>query len=350
MTKHPAPLDQDQAVLRRASMRIALRISAACAVLVLCLLAASTLYLLNQSGSPEPTEPGAVYAYLDTNDLIKAMIIAGVAGILLAGGIGWLSARSAIRPLGEALAMQRRFVQDASHEMRTPLAILDARIQLAQRGTTVDSPFGQALARIRADTSALTAIVNELLDSATGTGQEPDIALTNVARVAQDVVDSIHQLAVGRGITLDCSSMGQPQALIDPQRLHRAILGLAENALVHTPAGGHIMVATKVAGGQAMITVSDTGPGITGIDRARIFDRFARTTHLGLGQQQRSFGIGLSLVREIAAAAGGSADVASTGPDGTSMRITLPLATTKPGLPREGTAQSSVRRWPSRRR
>ncbi|BCW46597.1 hypothetical protein StoSoilB5_37810 [Arthrobacter sp. StoSoilB5] len=331
-------------------MRIALGISAACAVLVLCLLAASTLYLLNQSGSPEPAEPGAVYAYLDTNDLIKAMIIAGAAGILLAGGVGWLSARSAIRPLGEALAMQRRFVQDASHEMRTPLAILDARVQLAQRGTESDSPAGQALAQIRSDTAALTAIVNELLESAIGTGQQPDIALTNVAGVAQDVVDSIRQLAVDRSITVDFSSMGQARTLIAPQRLHRAILGLVENALVHTPPGGQITVATTVAGGQAMITVTDTGPGITGIDRARIFDRFARTTHQGGGQQQRSFGIGLSLVREIAVSAGGSADVAYAGPHGTSMRITLPVATTNPGLPREGAAQRSLRRWPSRRR
>jgi two-component system OmpR family sensor kinase len=327
MTKHSVPPGQDQAILGKASLRIALRISAACAILVVCLLAAATLYLLNQTGSPEPAEPGAAYAYLDTKDLIKAMIIAGAAGILLAAGIGWLSARSAIRPLGEALALQRRFVQDASHEMRTPLAILDARIQLAQRGTTPDSPTGQALVRIRSDTSALTAIVNELLESATGVARDPDTALTNVAGVAQEVVDSIRQLADDRRITLDCSSSGQPRARIDPRRLHRAILGLAENALVHTPAGGHIAVAANVDGDQAMITVTDTGPGITGIDRDRIFDRFARTPHQGVGQQQRSFGIGLSLVREIAVAAGGSADVGYTGTQGTCMRITLPAAT-----------------------
>jgi signal transduction histidine kinase len=289
-------------------------------------LAAATVYLLNQTGSPEPAEPGAAYAYLDTKDLIKAMIIAGAAGILLAGAIGWLSARSAILPLGEALALQRRFVQDASHEMRTPLAILDARIQLAQRGTTPDSPTGQALARIRSDTAALTAIVNELLESATGAAQEPDAALTNVDDVAKDVVESIRQLAEHRQITLDISTDGQSRALIDPLRLRRAILGLTENALLHTPDGGRITVVTTGEGTQAIVTVTDTGPGITGIDLDRIFDRFARTPHQGVGRQQRSFGIGLSLVREITLAAGGSADVAYTGPQGTCMRITLPLA------------------------
>ncbi|WP_416404738.1 sensor histidine kinase [Arthrobacter sp. LFS091] len=327
MTDQSMAASQDQAILRKASLKIAVRISAVCALLVLCLLAAATAYLLNRAGNTEPAEPGAVYAYLDTKDLIKAMVIAGAAGILLAGGVGWLSARSAIRPLGEALTLQRRFIQDASHEMRTPLAILDARIQVAQRSTAPESPAGQQLSRIRDDTAALTGIVNELLESATGSRQEPAAAPTNISDVAQDVVDSLQQLAADRGITLHCSSAGHPRAMITPQRLHRAILGLAENALGHTPAGGHITVASDETAHQAVITVTDTGHGITGIDRDRIFDRFARTTAPRAGQQQRSFGIGLSLVRDIAVAAGGTADVAYTGPEGTCMRITLPLAT-----------------------
>jgi two-component system OmpR family sensor kinase len=295
-------------------------------VLVLCLLAAATIYLLNQTTNPEPAEPGAAYAFLDTKDLIKAMIIAGTAGIVLAGAIGWLSARAAIRPLGQALALQRRFVQDASHEMRTPLAILDARIQLAQRGTPSESPTGQALARIRSDTSALTAIVNELLDSASVSDKEPDPASIDVAAIARVVVESAQQLAHDRKITLTASSSGKPLARIDAQRLRRAILGLTENALAHTPEGGRITVSTTVIGAHAVITVTDTGPGISGIDRDRIFERFAHTPRPRAAQGQRGFGIGLSLVREIAVAAGGSADVARTGPQGTCMRITLPLA------------------------
>lgn len=329
MTEHSLPSQQDQATLRKASQKIALRISAACALLVLCLLAAATTYLLNQAGQPEPLEAGAVYAYLDTQDLIKAMVVAGVAGVALAGGVGWLSARSAIRPLGEALALQRRFVQDASHEMRTPLAILDARIQLAQRSTTPDSPYGQQLSSIRSDTAALTLIVNELLESATGSAHEPLTAPTNVAAVTQDVVESLGHLAAERGIRLEYTSRGQPQALVAPQRLHRAILGLAENALAHTPDGGHIAVVAAADKYHATITVTDNGAGITGINPDRIFDRFARTSEQRAGNQPRSFGIGLSLVREIAVAAGGSVEVLSTGQQGTCMRMMLPAVTSR---------------------
>jgi two-component system OmpR family sensor kinase len=319
----------DQATLRRASLKIAARISAACTVLVICLLAAAAAYLLNQPGHPETPrtgDPDATYTYLDSNDLLEAMVIAGVVGIVLAGGIGWLSARSAIRPLGEALALQRRFVQDASHELRTPLAILDTRIQLAQRDTDPDSKAGLTLARIREDTAGLTAIVNELLLASAGAGPDPSTEPTDVAAVAGDVTDSLEQIAREQEIRLVFTAEGRPRARIDGNSLRRAVLGLADNALAHTPAGGQITIATAIHKNHAVITVSDTGAGITGVDQARIFERFVRTRGTEDKQRQRSFGIGLALVREITTRAGGTVQISRSGPRGTVMKITLPLA------------------------
>ncbi|UUL77353.1 hypothetical protein NG819_07730 [Pseudarthrobacter sp. Fe7] len=110
--------DPDRDTLRRASLKVALRISAGVAVLVVLLLAAATVFLMNKLAHPSLPDAtaGKAYTYLDSKDLIEGMILAGLAGIVLAGVVGWVSARSAIRPLGEALARQRRFVQDASHE------------------------------------------------------------------------------------------------------------------------------------------------------------------------------------------------------------------------------------------
>jgi two-component system OmpR family sensor kinase len=325
----PMSENPDRSTLRRASLRVAVRISAACAIMVLCLLAAGILYLMYRASHPHVPgtgDPGSVYVYLDSTDMIAGMIVAGAAGIVLAGGVGWLSARSAIRPLGEALALQRRFVQDASHELRTPLAILDARIQLAQRDTTPDSAAGQALARIRDDTSALTAIVNELLIAATGAAQDPATETTDVAGVAGEVAASLQQIASDQDISVVFSAAdGRPQARISTNSLRRGVLALADNALAHTPAGGQITIATAAHNSHAVITVADTGGGITGVDRDRIFERFVRTASTGT-QRQRSFGIGLALVREIIAAAGGTVEIASTGTHGTVMKITLPLA------------------------
>ncbi|WP_427131183.1 sensor histidine kinase [Pseudarthrobacter sp. S9] len=318
----------DQSTLRRASLKVALRISAACAVMVLCILAATAIYLMNQlahPGVPGSTAAGPAYTYLDSKDLLEAMIIAGASGIVLAGVVGWLSARSAIRPLGEALALQRRFVQDASHELRTPLAILDTRIQLTQRDTTPGSKQGQALARIREDAATLTEIVNELLLAATSARPDPSAAPSDLAYVVAAVAESLQQLAGQRDVLLDFSADGRPLARIDQNALRRAVLALADNALAHTPPGGRVTIRTVTERNQAVITVADTGSGITGVDQARIFDRFVRTSRSDGTRGQRSFGIGLALVREIATAAGGTVDVARTGPEGTVMKIELPL-------------------------
>ncbi|MET3720064.1 MULTISPECIES: HAMP domain-containing sensor histidine kinase [unclassified Arthrobacter] len=329
MSKTAGPADRDQTTLRKASLRIALRISAACAVMVILLLAGAAVYLANQLSHPEvPGTPGAVadYAYLDYKDLLKALVIAGAAGIVLAGLIGWLSARSAIRPLGEAMALQRRFVQDASHELRTPLTILDARIQLAQRNAPAGSEQGNALARIREDTGTLTAIVNELLLAATGGAPEAPPEPTDVAEAAAAVADSIRQIAQDLDIHVVGTKDGQSLCRIDQNSLRRAVLALADNALAHTPRGGRVTIATTSSHRSAVITVTDTGSGITGVEQDRIFDRFVRAPGPDSSRGQSSFGIGLALVRDIATGAGGTVGVASTGPGGTTMKLTLPLA------------------------
>lgn len=328
MTDKPGASSADQETLRRASLRITVWISSACAVLVLCLLAAAAIYLLNRTGPPVPdsSDADAAYAYLDTKDLLKAMVIAGGAGILIAAGIGWLSARRAIKPLGEALALQRRFVQDASHEMRTPLAILDTRIQLAQRNTEPGSPTALALSRIRDDTAAVTAIVNDLLEAAAGTDRRQAAPLCDVGVAAARLVEDLRAVADQRRITLEHTGSGRPTVFIDPDSLRRALLALTENALAHTPPGGTVDLTTAAVGNQAVIRVADTGPGITGINPDLIFDRFARAEPAAGSGRPRSFGIGLSLTREIISRAGGTVEVASTGPHGTVMQIILPLA------------------------
>ncbi|NUU30167.1 HAMP domain-containing sensor histidine kinase [Arthrobacter sp. C9C5] len=318
----------DQSTLRKASLKVAVRISAACAVMVVCLLAVAAVYLMNKLAHPElpPAAAAGTYAYLDSRDLLEAMIIAGVAGIALAGLVGWLSARSAIRPLGEALALQRRFVQDASHELRTPLAILDTRIQLAQRDAAPDSQPGRNLARIREDAATLTGIVNELLLAATAAAPDPGAEPVELADVAASVAESLQQLASANEVRLDFAALDRPRARIEQNALRRAVLALADNALAHTPPGGRVTISTAAEQDHAVITVADTGTGISGVEQDRIFERFVRTPSAGGARSQRSFGIGLSLVREIAMAAGGTVEVARTGDEGTVMKIVLPAA------------------------
>jgi signal transduction histidine kinase len=206
------------------------------------------------------------------------------------------------------------------------LTILDTRIQLAQRNTVPGSRQGQDLARIREDAATLTGIVNELLLAATTEAPDRSASPADLADAAASVAGSLQQVADQRKVRLDFVADARPLARIEKNALRRAVLALADNALAYTPEGGRVSITTSIEQSRAVITVADTGTGITGVDQARIFDRFVRTATTDGSQRQRSFGIGLALVREIAVAAGGTVEVAATGAEGTVMKLTLPLA------------------------
>ena len=224
--------------------------------------------------------------------MLEAMVIAGLGGVLAAGVVGWLSSRNAIRPLGQALELQRRFVQDASHELRTPLAILDARIQLAQHKSAPGSDTARLLDQIRVDTAALTETVQELLVAATGgDGTEPPKPV-DIDPVIDALAADLQDQAATRNISLTTRHDASDRVRINAHSLRRAVLGLVDNALNHTPEGGTITVTTARQGREASITVADTGEGISGIDRERVFDRFARSTAPVAAGGRRSYGLG----------------------------------------------------------
>ncbi|MGO4384274.1 sensor histidine kinase [Specibacter sp. RAF43] len=312
--------------LRRAAVKVGVRIAAACALMVVAVIIAAAVYMLYRSGHPQVRADDAASArvYVESNDMLKAMAVAGLAGIVAAGAIGWLSARNAIRPLGRALALQRSFIQDASHELRTPLTILDARVQVAEQKVAPGTDAARVLAQVRRDTAALTATVQELLLAATGSRDAAGLEPVEVNAVVDAVAADMADLAGSHGVTLSVAHAGAPRVAMAPNSLRRAVLGLVDNAVNHTPAGGAITLTTAVRGREAVITVADTGTGISGIEAERIFDRFARSAEPAPGRP-RSYGLGLALVREIAVAAGGRIAVSATGPGGTVMELTLPV-------------------------
>lgn len=312
---------------RRAARRIAVRISLASGIAMIAVFAVGGLYLWYRSSRParsEAADSGSFMIRLDPPDLTAGMIILGIAGVLLAAAVGWLSARSAIQPLEDSLTRQRQFVQDANHELRTPLAILDARVQLVQRQVEADSEAGKALAKVRQDTALLTDVVEDLLLAVTAVELAKTSEILDVTAVVSEVAESMRVLAEEQRIVLDLQASQPVYVRIAEPSLRRAVLALAENAVAHTPAGGRILITVEGIANHAQITVSDTGAGLSTMDRDRLFERFVRGSDDG--SARRGFGIGLAIVREIASAAGGSATVLESGPAGTSMQISLPLS------------------------
>ena len=221
--------------------------------------------------------------------------------------------------------IRRNLVADVAHELRTPIAILQAGHEALLDG--VAEPTPAELGSLRDEVLRLARMVGDLQTLAAA-----DAAALNLARqpcdladLAATAADSLARRFEAAGITLDRRLASSP-VLADPHWLHQVITNLLTNALKFTPAGGRVTISAGPSGGQAVLQVTDTGAGIPADDLPRIFDRFFR------GQQAAQVsgsGIGLAIAAELVRAHGGRLTARSEfeGPGhGTEMTLTLPGA------------------------
>lgn len=333
----PAEADPDARATRRASIAIGWQIMAASAVLVLGIVVVTTVFLLHQALPREQIDlrDSHAHVYIDSSDVLQALLLVGAGAVVFAGAVSWIVARRAVAPLGTALRLQRQFVADASHELRTPLAVLDARLQVLERrlenpATSDPDSTRSTVGELRSDSKALIDIVNDLLLAAGGDDQRR--ASLDPAPVISDAVASLDILARERDVTLDVEAQEPVLVSIPATSLRRCVVALVDNALGHSPRGGTVRVSGSRSGQTFVLRISDEGPGITGIEPERVFERFAHATSSAQTAQpdgaapRQSFGIGLALVRDIAERQGGRVRVESTGPTGTMMTLEIPVA------------------------
>jgi two-component system, OmpR family, sensor kinase len=251
-------------------------------------------------------------------------LIAALAAALLAA---WMSQR-AMRPMVEALALQRRFVMDASHELRTPLTVLSTRAQLLRRelseGRHPESIAGE-VDGILQDSRELTGILEDLLIAA-DPRETMVTAPVDLADLAREAVTAFALQASNAGIALrlegDAISVpvnGSRSSLL------RLFTSLISNAIDH--ADNLVIVAVMPNGRNAEITVRDDGPGFPDSMRTQAFDRFATSrSNTGASAQPRHYGLGLALVADVAARHHGSVAVDPSRPGtGAVIRVTIPL-------------------------
>ena len=311
--------------MRRASRTVGLQITAVFAVLVLVALGAAFAFVFARIKPSHLFSPGRHESTIDVGglDILVAAAVIGSTAIALAAILGWVATRRAIRPLGDALRLQRHFVADASHELRTPLAVLDARLQLLERGLPADDPSASTVAELRQDASTLVQIVNDLLTTAEDGGGPATptgpVLLDPIVRLA---CDSMRIIAEEQSIGLELDGAPGVSVLVPAASVHRCMVALLDNAIRFSPARSTIRVTVRAERARAEVRVIDPGSGITGIEPARVFDRFARGDAGGSG----GFGIGLALVKDTIERYGGSAAVESTGDTGTTILLRLPRA------------------------
>jgi signal transduction histidine kinase len=219
------------------------------------------------------------------------------------------------------------FSQDAAHQLRSPLAALRGRIEVALTADLPPDEVKPVLAGMLEDTTRLSDMIDAILAlSRTAAGlhgaQREEVDLP---AVLHEVVEFFEPLARDKGVALARAHGGAEPARVlgDVSWLRQCFVNLVENALRYTAAGGRVDVVLRRDGADAVVEVRDTGRGIPPGDLTRIFERFQRAAQPGDGP---GFGLGLALAREIAQVHGGAIEAESIAGLGSTFRVSLPLA------------------------
>ena len=225
--------------------------------------------------------------------------------------------------LHEALDRERRFVDEASHELRTPLGVLQAEVELARKQARSPEELATALASIEQETDRLRRLTQDLLVLArSDRGRLPvhreDV---DVSAVIDRVVTEFDEQAGRAGVRVRGMN-GNVHARVDADRLRQAIENLVDNAIRHAGTGGTVEVAAERDDGHLRVSVIDSGPGFSDSVLDRAFEPFARVDGDRAGE---GAGLGLTIVRAVAEAHGGSATARNLDGGGAEVSIEVPV-------------------------
>ena len=223
----------------------------------------------------------------------------------------------------QALERQREFVADASHELRTPLTSVQANLELLQAEADA-AEDGHAVDSALSSTKRMSRLVSDLLLLARAdAGRRAARTGVDLSEIAADALEEVRAIAGERPIESDLAGPLPVQG--NPDELHRLILNLLENAVRHTPAGARVELRLHEADGEAVLEVSDDGPGLPSGLEGQVFDRFVRGEGPSDTAGAAGSGLGLAIVRAVAESHGGSVTAGRSPSGGARFEVRLPL-------------------------
>ncbi len=238
-----------------------------------------------------------------------------------------LTLNEMIARLDRAFAQQRRFVADASHELRTPVAVIRSLTDVALAEAQNPEEYASILGEVNAEAERLGQLINDLL--ALARADEGQTVLEHepvrLDRLVAEVAATLEPLAVEQGVTLDVWSREPVTVQGDEARLIQVVINLLQNALSYTNAGGVVTLNVEADTANAILTVRDTGVGIAPEHLPLLFERFYRADP-ARSRSPGGSGLGLAIVAWVVRAHAGTVAVESQAGQGSVFAITLPLA------------------------
>ncbi len=224
-------------------------------------------------------------------------------------------------------ATRRAMAHDVAHELRTPLAALQAGLEELRDGLEPADP--DRLAALHDQSLRIGRIVDDLgqLAEAEAPDRRMHVREIDLGDLAQSAVAAAHGLLDSAGLTIECDCPDGVMVLADPDRIQQVVSNLLSNTARYCAAGDRVTVSVGREVHFGVLTVSDTGPGMTEQDASRAFDRFHRGESTG---HVRGSGLGLAVVRVLVEAQGGTVDLLSAPGAGTTVTIRLPHRTDQP--------------------
>ena len=275
-------------------------------------------------------QSGFVLTLLDRQlaTIILTIIVVGLLGLLGAAVVTVVVVDRALVPIRAAFDTERRFIADASHEIRTPAAIIRASAEVLEREGLVTASGRPLVADVVAEADRLGRLVDDLLalDASDRGSLSLQRRLVDLRELVAETSARVGPLATERGVAVTGPGPGPAVTVdADPDRIVQALIVLLDNATRHTPPGGAIVVSVVRSGGHAEVRVDDPGSGVPLADRGTIFEPFARLPGPG-GRRGSGSGLGLAIARRIADLHGGSLVVGDAPTGGARFVLSLPVA------------------------
>jgi two-component system sensor histidine kinase CiaH len=260
-------------------------------------------------------------------NLALILILVWFAALIFAFLISFYSANRSIKPIEDSYNKQKQFIADASHELKTPLTAINTNIDvLLSHGESTINEEKKWLSYIKSEAERMTKLTNELLYLARLDYDQNNMLYekTSFSDAAEGVILTMEAVIYENKIKFSYNIEPDIFVLSSSELLKQLVMILLDNAIKYTPENGSIYLECKKRGQEAILTVKNTGEGISADDLTQIFERFYRTDK-SRSRDSGGYGLGLAIAQSIAKSAKGSISVSSKPNEYTEFTVKLPL-------------------------